>query len=97
MTQRIFHGNITPDDLATALVGEFNRNDLHAEAFGDDEKIVVQISTPSRRASGGTTALSVTLQKHEDGVLVAMGDQEWLGVAASLGQTALSALQNPFN
>lgn len=97
MTQRVFHGNITPDDLATALVGEFNRNDLHAEAFGDDEKIVVQISTPARRASGGTTALSVTLQKHEDGVLVAMGDQEWLGVAASLGQTALSALQNPLN
>ena len=26
-----------------------------------------------------------------------MGDQEWLGVAASLGQTALSTLQNPWN
>jgi ribosomal protein L40E len=37
------------------------------------------------------------IQKHEDGILVSLGDQEWLGVAASLGQTALSVFQNPLN
>jgi len=97
MTQRVYHGDISPEDLATALVGEFNRNDLRAEATGDGDKIVVQISTPQRRDAGGPTSLGVTLQKHEDGVLVAMGDQEWLGVMASLGKTALSTLQNPWS
>jgi uncharacterized paraquat-inducible protein A len=31
----------------------------------------------------------------EDGVLARLGQQEWLGVAASLGTTALGALRNP--
>ncbi len=35
--------------------------------------------------------------RHEDGVLVRIGQQEWLGVAASLGTTALGALRNPFS
>ncbi|MBM4422817.1 MAG: zinc ribbon domain-containing protein [Chloroflexi bacterium] len=97
MTQRIFHGDITPDDLATALEGEFNRGDLRVTRSGGGDEAVVNIHTPSRRSSGGSTALSMTIQKHEDGVLVALGDQEWLGVAASLGQTALSVFQNPMN
>ena len=97
MNQRVFHGDITPDDLANALVGEFNRGDLRAQKTGTPDKMVVQISTPAHRASGGSTALGVIIQKHEDGVLVSLGEQEWLGVAASLGQTALSAFMNPLN
>lgn len=97
MNQRVYHGSIAPDDLATALVGEFSRGHLRAQKIGDAQKMVVQISTPAHRASGGSTALSLTIQKHEDGVLVAIGEQEWLGVAASLGQTAISALMNPLN
>jgi len=97
MTQKVFHGNVTPDDLATALEGEFSRGDLRVTRSDGDDKAVVNIHTPQHRSSGGSTALSITIQKHEDGVLVNMGDQEWLGVMASLGQTALSALQNPWN
>jgi hypothetical protein len=37
------------------------------------------------------------LQKVEDGVSVQVGQQAWLGIAASLGTTALAALRNPFN
>jgi len=38
----------------------------------------------------------VLIQKVEDGVSVQAGQQAWLGVAASLGYTALAALRNPF-
>jgi len=41
--------------------------------------------------------LTISLQTVEDGILVELGQQAWLGVAASLGQTALSALRNPFS
>jgi DNA-directed RNA polymerase subunit RPC12/RpoP len=47
--------------------------------------------------SGGQTALTISLQKVEDGLAVQVGKQAWLGVAASLGMTALSAWRNPFN
>ncbi len=40
--------------------------------------------------------MTVTLQAVEDGVAVKLGKQAWLGVAASLGSTALSALKSPF-
>jgi RNA polymerase subunit RPABC4/transcription elongation factor Spt4 len=62
---------------------------------GDGERVVVQIASRTFRESGGQTAVTVILEKVEDGVLVQLGDQQWFGVAASMGQTALSALRNP--
>jgi len=97
MDRRIFHGNIKPGDIAQALVGEFNRGNLYAQALGQAGKMAVQISTRTGAPSGGQTALTVTLQATDEGVMVEIGQQAWLGVAASLGQTALSALRNPFN
>lgn len=97
MRQRIYHGEITPGDIANALVAEFNHGGLAAQRVGEGGKVAVQIATNRWRQSGGTTALTVTLQKVEDGVLVAIGQQEWLGIAASLGKTALSVLVNPWN
>jgi len=47
--------------------------------------------------SGGQTALTITIQDTEDGIMIEIGQQAWLGVAASLGQTAISALRNPFS
>ncbi len=47
--------------------------------------------------SGGQTALTVAVQTTEDGVIIEIGQQAWLGVAASIGHTALSALRNPFS
>jgi hypothetical protein len=97
MDRRIFHGRITPGDIAHALMAEFNRGNLHAQTIGEQDKLAVQIATRTGSMSGGQTALTVNLRKTEDGVMVELGEQAWLGVAASLGQTAWSALRNPFN
>lgn len=97
MEPRIFHGNMRPDDLAQALMGEFNRGNLRAQKLGGGRQAIVQIATRERPQSGGQTALSVTLQQVEDGVSVQIGQQTWLGVAASLGETAFSVWRNPWN
>jgi hypothetical protein len=96
MDQRIYHGDLEPRDFARALVGEFHRGNLRVQQIGDHEQIVVQIASREHARSGGQTALSVTLQKVEDGVAVKMGKQSWLGVAASLGESALRVWRNPF-
>lgn len=95
MDRLIYHGPITIEDIVSALIAEFNRGHLRAQAIGHDDTRVVQITTVSRPASGGQTALSVHLSRIEDGVQVQFGQQEWLGIAASLGQTALGALLRP--
>ena len=96
MDRRIFHGNIKPNDIAHALMAEFNRGNLHAQVLGNKNKIAVQIATRAGAMSGGQTALTINIQTVEDGVMVEVGQQAWLGVAASLGHTAISALRNPF-
>ena len=97
MNRRIFHGNITPNDLAHALIAEFNRGNMNTQVMGDKDRIAVQIATRIGMMSGGHTALTINIQKVEDGIMMELGQQAWLGVAASLGQTALSALHNPFS
>lgn len=97
MEQRIYHGDLTPNDLARALLGRFNRGNLRAQQLGNGDQVVVQIATRLGATSGGETAISITLQKVEDGVSVLVGKQAWLGVAASLGKTALAAMRNPFS
>jgi hypothetical protein len=97
MERRIFHGNIKPKDIAHALMAEFNRGNLLTQIVGDKDKMAVQIATRMGRNSGGNTALTINLQAVEDGVLVELGEQAWLGIAASLGQTAFTALRNPFS
>ncbi len=96
MDQRIFHGDITPSNLAQALVAEFNHGNLRAQILGQSDNVAVQIGTRPGAASGGQTALAVTIQKAADGVLVQIGQQDWFGTAASLGQTTIAALMNPW-
>lgn len=97
MDRKVFHGDITPLEVAQALLAEFNRGNLRAQTVGQGDKLVVQIGTRPGAPSGGDTAVTVSIQKFEDGVVAEIGQQAWLGVAASLGTTALSALRNPFN
>jgi predicted RNA-binding Zn-ribbon protein involved in translation (DUF1610 family) len=97
MQRRIFHGILSPTDIAQALLAEFNHGNMHAQVFGKSDKMAVQIGTHPGAASGGKTALTVTLQQVSDGIMVELGQQAWLGVAASLGQTAFSVFRNPFN
>lgn len=97
MEQRIYHGTLTPNQIAQALVAKFNRGNLRAQQVGAGKQVVVQVATRPGAPSGGQTAISITLQKVEDGLAVQVGKQTWLGVAASLGQTAMAAIRNPFN
>ena len=97
MERRIFHGILSPTDIAQALLAEFNRGNIHAQVVGKSDKLAVQIGTRPGAMSGGQTALTVTIQKVEDGIMVELGQQAWLGVAASLGQTAFSLFRNPLN
>ena len=97
MERRVFHGNIKPNDVAHALMAEFNRGNMHAQVLGTKDKMAVQIATHRGAPSGGHTALTINLQSVEDGIFVEVGQQAWLGVAASIGHTAISALRNPFS
>jgi len=97
MDPRIFHGKLTPADISRALYARFNRGNLRAQQVGSGEKIAIQIGTHEAARSGGDTVVTVNLQRVEDGVSVQVGKQAWLGVAASLGATAFSALRNPLS
>jgi RNA polymerase subunit RPABC4/transcription elongation factor Spt4 len=95
--QRTFHGEIGPEDFARALIAEFHHGPYQVQQVGDAHNLIVQIASSQLPASGGRTALTVHLTRIEDGVMVNLGQQEWIGLAASLGLTALTALRNPLS
>ena len=98
MERKIFHGNIKPADIAQALLGEFNQGNLLAQTIGQSDRMIVQVSSRPDAMSGGMTAMTVTIQQiEEEGVIVELGQQAWLGLAASLGASALAAIRNPFS
>ena len=97
MDRQIYHGDLNPLDIAQALLAEFNRGNLRAQTLGQADHLAVQIGTRPGTASGGQTALTVSIQKVTDGVMVQIGQQEWLGTATSLGWTVVTALQNPLS
>jgi len=97
MQQRIFHGNLTPDDFAQALVANFNRGNMEVQQISNNDKVTVQIASSRFSSAGGRTALSVILQPVADGVSVTLGEQSWLGIAGNMGATILSVLHNPFS
>lgn len=97
MERKIYHGNIKPVDIAQALLAEFNQGNMRAQTLGQSDRIVVQVGSRPDAMSGGQTAMTVTIQSLEEGIMVELGQQAWLGVAASLGMSALAALKNPFS
>ena len=96
METRFYHGTFTPQGLAQVLQAHFGHGDLQVRQLGKGQRIVVQIATRQHPSRGGRTALSVSLQQVTDGVSVQVGQQEWLGLAADVGLTALLALRNPW-
>ena len=97
MEPRIFHGNFAPADFARALLGEYNHGNRRAQQIGSNQEVVVQIASNEPVSAGGATALTITLRAVEDGVAIQIGKQSWMGIAASLGETAFWALRNPWN
>ncbi|MFU8826981.1 MAG: zinc ribbon domain-containing protein [Brevefilum sp.] len=96
-TTRIYHGDIHPSDIARDLIAHYNRGAYQVQQIGRDPQIAIQIATRHQAPSGGQTALTITIHRIGDGVSVQVGKQALIGVAASLGVTALSALRNPFS
>jgi predicted HNH restriction endonuclease len=96
MDQRIYHGNFKNTDLANALIAHFNQGSIQVQQVGEGDFIAVQIATSPYSSTGGKTALSISLQNVDDGVAVQIGQQAWLGTAANLGISALTAFYNPF-
>lgn len=97
MERKLLHGNLQPIDVARALVAEFDQGNLRAQVLGEGEDLAVQIATRPESRSGGRTALTISIRQAADGVWVQSGSHEWLGTAASLGQTTIAALINPWN
>ncbi|PKN83306.1 MAG: hypothetical protein CVU46_17295 [Chloroflexi bacterium HGW-Chloroflexi-8] len=97
MVQKTYYGNFTPEDFTRSIIAQFHRGNLHVQQIGDGEKVVVQIATKDMSQSGGKTAIGISLQKVEDGVMVQVGKQVWFSIAASLGLSAISLLRNPLN
>ncbi len=97
METKIFHGNLTPNDIGHKLLARFNQGNYRAQKIGSNNRVVVQIATKRFRGAGGHTATTVTVERVEDGIAVQVGKQDWLGVAASLGTTTLAAFRNPFS
>jgi hypothetical protein len=97
MSERSYHGDVSPGDMAGALVAAFNQGNMRCQQMGQGDRVMVQIATREHAQSGGQGAISVTIQRNADGVTVGVGQQQWFGVAASLGQTALATLMNPWN
>jgi len=97
MVQKTYHGDFSPADFTRSIIAQFHRGNLHVQQIGDGDKVVVQIATKDMSQSGGKTAIGISLQKVEDGVMVQVGKQVWFSIAASLGLSAISLLRNPLN
>lgn len=96
MEQKIYHGTITPEEVASILDAQFNRGAFKIMRQGSNDQLAVQIAN-NETTSGGKTALTVVIQKIEDGVSIKIGQQALFGVAASLGFSIFTALRNPWN
>ncbi|MBP8996826.1 MAG: zinc ribbon domain-containing protein [Anaerolineaceae bacterium] len=97
MTPRIYHGKITNTDFVRALKAQFDRGNLTVKEFGSEDTRIVQIATSPYAVSGGKTSVSVSLVNTADGVSVDIHPQEWLGIAASLGESTIATFHNPIN
>jgi hypothetical protein len=96
MEERVYYGAITPQDFANALNAYFNRGNYRVQQIGSGPKMMLQIGTRESARSGGKTAIGISLQSLDKGVIVQVGRQALWDVAASLGITALSLLRNPW-
>ena len=55
MERKIFHGILSPTDIVQALLAEFNRKNIRAQALGKGDRLAVQIGTRPGAISGGQT------------------------------------------
>jgi hypothetical protein len=97
MKTKTYHGDLKLDQVSQALANFFNRGQLIAKLNRAGNQAFLQIATREGRNSGGRTSLGVSLRQVDDRLEVQVSEQSVLGIAASLGATALLALRNPLN
>jgi hypothetical protein len=96
MEQRTYHGDLDPDEMANALIAQFNQGGTAAQRLGHGDRAIVQIGTLDRYRRV-ENALTVTISRTPDGTSVSLGQQQWLDAAADLAQAGLGALFNPLS
>lgn len=79
MEQRIYHGNIQPDDLANYLVGMFHQGyrGTVAQKIGQGDHILVQIGLLSHSGRRIRQSIGLSIAKTPDGVSVTSGQANW--------------------
>jgi ribosomal protein L40E len=79
MEQRVYSGTLEPEGLAQALLDEWEHDDTIAQAFGDQDRVIVQIG----QREGGLFSdephqcLTLDIERLDEGIQVTMGQQQW--------------------
>jgi NADH:ubiquinone oxidoreductase subunit len=99
MEQRAYHGDIDIEDMARALVIQFNQGETRAQWMrGKAGRAVVQVQMRKREwQDPDRGAITLHLTPSKTGTVVSMAEQRWLGVAADLAKSGLLTLLNPWN
>ncbi len=96
--QRAYHGEIDTEDVARALVVQFNQGETRAQWMrGGGGRTVVQVRSVQRGQRDPSTAITLHVTPSETGVVVSVAEQQWAGVAADLARSGLMTLLNPWN
>jgi hypothetical protein len=96
--QRAYHGEISPEDLAHALVLRFNEGETRAHAIkGEGGRAVIQIQNRRIEYGDPNTAVTVQVSPTKTGITVSVSEQKLLGVAADMAKSGVKAWLNPIN
>jgi hypothetical protein len=82
MEQRIYRGDIDPEQLADYLVERFDpQENLQAQTVGQGRSLLVQIGrgdVPQELRDAVTVAIVESSDEAGDGITVTLGQQQWL-------------------
>lgn len=97
MKSKIYNGDLKLEEVAATLANFFNRGPLSSAASIEGDRAFVQIGSQGGAHSGGRTSIGVSLHQTDGRLEAQVGDQSVLGLAGSLGASALLAWLNPLN
>lgn len=94
--QRLYHGDISAEDMARVLVLRFDQGETRAAWMrAEGQRAVVQIRSRKVEHSDPNTEVTVHITPMQTGVTVAVSEQHVLGLAADLARTGLKGWRNP--
>lgn len=94
--QRLYHGEISAEDMARALVLRFDQGETRAQWLrSETDRAVVQVQSRKVERGDPDTAVTVHITPSTRGVTVSVSEQRWLGVAADLAKTGVMGWLNP--